>query len=177
MECGRGEMEGLEILSTVYWHLKDEVSLSYLARKVSKIDKRNPVTWCVVGNCYSLLKEHELALRFFQRALHLDPGFAYASTLSGHELVANEDFEKAIGCFRDAIRANSRHYNAWYGLGSIYYRQEKVRGGRGAKDGRLEGSDSSNPSATKLSTCHSSLRSSPFAPRSSDWLRSTSRGQ
>ena len=68
-----------------------------------------------------------MALRFFQRALEIDPSFAYASTLSGHELVANEDFDKAIKCFRDAVRMNVRHYNAWYGLGSIYYRQEKVR--------------------------------------------------
>ncbi|GMI46930.1 hypothetical protein TrCOL_g9067 [Triparma columacea] len=120
-----GRLSGLEILSTVYWHLKDEVALSYLSRKVVSMDKTSPVTWCVVGNCYSLLKEHEMALRFFQRALEIDPSFAYASTLSGHELVANEDFDKAIKCFRDAVRMNVRHYNAWYGLGSIYYRQEK----------------------------------------------------
>lgn len=27
--------------------------------------------------------------------------------------------------FRNAISCNDRHYNAWYGLGSIYYRQEQ----------------------------------------------------
>jgi len=39
--------------------------------------------------------------------------------------VANEDLEKALGCFRNAIRIDKRHYNAWYGLGMVYYRQEK----------------------------------------------------
>ena len=28
-------------------------------------------------------------------------------------------------CFRTAILHDDRHYNAWYGLGTIYYRQEK----------------------------------------------------
>ena len=27
--------------------------------------------------------------------------------------------------FKTAVRLDSRHYNAWYGLGSIYYRQQK----------------------------------------------------
>ena len=50
---------------------------------------------------------------------------SYAYTLSGHEYSANDDFEKAMACYRSAIRIDERHYNAWYGLGNIYYRQEK----------------------------------------------------
>lgn len=42
----------------------------------------------------SFVQEHESALKFFQRALQLDPTFTYAYTLSGHEYFANEDFEK-----------------------------------------------------------------------------------
>ena len=49
----------------------------------------------------------------------------YAYTLSGHEYSANDDFEKAMACYRSAIRIDERHYNAWYGLGNIYFRQEK----------------------------------------------------
>ena len=30
-----------------------------------------------------------------------------------------------MACYRSAIRIDERHYNAWYGLGNIYYRQEK----------------------------------------------------
>jgi anaphase-promoting complex subunit 3 len=40
-------------------------------------------------------------------------------------LGVNVDFDKAIACFRNAIRSDDRHYNAWYGLGAIYHRQEK----------------------------------------------------
>ncbi|KAE8910894.1 Cell division cycle protein 27 [Phytophthora fragariae] len=118
-------MEGLDLYSTTLWHLKKEVELSYLAQQATDFDKLSCEAWCAAGNCFSLQKEHDTALAFFQRAIQLDPSFAYAYTLSGHEYVANEDFEKAVNCYRHAIRADSRHYNAWYGLGTIYYRQEK----------------------------------------------------
>ena len=68
----------------------------------------------MVGNCFSLQKEHDTALKFFQRAIQLQPDFAYAYTLSGHEYSANDDFEKAMACYRSAIRLDERHYNAWY---------------------------------------------------------------
>ena len=118
-------LDGMEVYSTVLWHLKKEIELSYLAQECVSLDRLAPQTWCVLGNCFSLQKEHETALRFFQRALQLDPRCTYAHTLCGHEFFANEDFEKAMGCYRNALRLDSRHYNAWYGLGTVYYRQEK----------------------------------------------------
>uniref|UniRef100_A0A7S4N5K4 Uncharacterized protein n=1 Tax=Odontella aurita TaxID=265563 RepID=A0A7S4N5K4_9STRA len=118
-------MKGLEVLSTALWHLKKEVELSHLAQTAVDFDRHAPESWCVVGNCFSLHKEHETALTFFRRSVRLDPTFTYSHTLSGHEYVANEDFDKAVQCYRDALRSDGRHYNAWYGLGAIYYRQEK----------------------------------------------------
>lgn len=38
-----------------------------------------------MGNCYSLQKDHETALKNFQRAVQLNSRFAYAHTLCGHE--------------------------------------------------------------------------------------------
>ena len=70
-------------------------------------------------------KEHDAAIKFFERAVQVDPQHAYAFTLLGHEYVYTEDFAKALSCFRTATEIDPRHYNAWYGLGSIYYRQEK----------------------------------------------------
>lgn len=97
--------------------------------------------WCVAGNCFSLQREHDIAIKFFQRAiqvslpassltdshaavrrvfsppltvcLQVDPGFAYAYTLLGHEFVLTEELDRALACFRNAIRVNNRHYNAW----------------------------------------------------------------
>ena len=120
-----GRMSGLELLSTVYWQLKKEVALANLAQRAMDWDYESPQAHCVVGNCFSLQKDHETALVFFQRSLLLDPDFTYTHTLSGYEYMANEDFDKAIACFRNAMRTDERHYNAWYGLGAIYHRQEK----------------------------------------------------
>jgi anaphase-promoting complex subunit 3 len=120
-----GRMKGLELLSTVYWQVKKEVELAHLAQRVTDWDRESPEAWCVVGNCFSLQKDHETALTFFSRSLQLNPNFTYTHTLSGYEYMANEDFVKAIACFRQALRTDDKHYNAWYGLGAIYQRQEK----------------------------------------------------
>ena len=45
-----------------------------------------------MGNLFSMQKEHENALKFFNRAIQLDPGNAYAYTLCGHEYTYNDDY-------------------------------------------------------------------------------------
>lgn len=39
--------------------------------------------------------------------------------------VSLEDFENGIKSYQSALRIDARHYNSWYGLGMIYFRQEK----------------------------------------------------
>jgi anaphase-promoting complex subunit 3 len=119
-------IESMEVYSTVLWHLKKDKKLSDLAHHLVQLDKLAPQTWCVVGNCFSLLKEHDSALRFFQRAIQVDPLFVYAYTLCGHEFVANDDLDQASSFFRNAIRRDPRHYNAWYGLGMIFFRTQRL---------------------------------------------------
>ena len=114
-------VRGTEILSTTLWHLKREKELCALAQQVVEIDKFSPETWCVVGNCFSLQKEHDTALKFFSRSIQIDPKFTYAHTLSGHEYIYNEDLDKAQASFRDSIYHDDRHYNAWYGLGKSFH--------------------------------------------------------
>lgn len=121
----RFRLEGMEVFSTVLWHTKKEVELSHLAQELVAIDRLAPQAWCVLGNFFSLQKEHDTALQFFERALQLDPSFTYAYTLCGHEYFANEDFDKSMTCYRNAVRADGRHYNAMYGIGQIYFQQEK----------------------------------------------------
>ncbi|XP_033728256.1 cell division cycle protein 27 homolog isoform X1 [Pecten maximus] len=118
-------LDGLEIHSTTLWHLQKDVELSTLAQELSDMDKSAPQAWCAMGNCFSLQREHDTAIKFFQRAIQVDPSFAYAYTLLGHEYVFTEELDKAMSCFRNAIRVNPRHYNAWYGVGMIYFKQEK----------------------------------------------------
>jgi anaphase-promoting complex subunit 3 len=113
-------VEDLELQSTCLWHLKREVELSFLAHEAMDLDRLAPQAWCVLANCFSLQREHDQALKCITRAIQLDPSFAYAHTLQGHEYAANEEFEKAQAAFRCAIKQDKRHYNAWYGLGMAY---------------------------------------------------------
>jgi anaphase-promoting complex subunit 3 len=104
----------MEIYSTILWHMRKEIELSYLAHDLVDFDKLAPESWCAVGNIFSLQKEHNSAIKFFQRvpllpslqplintqALQLDETFTYAYTLCGHEFVASDDLEKAQSYFR-----------------------------------------------------------------------------
>lgn len=110
----------MEIYSTILWHLKREADLSFLAHQLLDDNWMSPEAWCALGNAWSLNRDHEQALRAFDRATKLNDKFAYAFTLQGHEHVANEEYEKAQTSYRKAISADPRHYNAWYGIGRVF---------------------------------------------------------
>ena len=107
----------MEVYSTLLWHLRKDVELSYLAHELVDADRLSPAAWCAIGNSFSLQKDHDQALKCFKRATQLDPKLAYAFTLQGHEHVSSEEYDKALVAYRSAVSADSRHYNAWYGLG------------------------------------------------------------
>ncbi|KAI9723308.1 MAG: hypothetical protein M1812_001191 [Candelaria pacifica] len=115
----------MEVYSTVLWHQKNEVELAYLSHELIELDRLSPEAWCAMGNSFSLQRDHDQALRCFRRATQLEPKFAYAFTLQGHEHVANEEYEKAQVAYRNGISAEHRHYNAWYGLGKVYEKMGK----------------------------------------------------
>mmetsp|Transcript_90650 Transcript_90650/g.166077 ORF Transcript_90650/g.166077 Transcript_90650/m.166077 type:complete len:690 (-) Transcript_90650:30-2099(-) len=123
-------VEGLEYYSLALWHLRKDIELGHLAQRCLQWDRLKPQVWCVVGNSFSLQNEHDMAIKFFRRAIQVDPSFAYAYTLCGHEFVANEKFDKAIPMYERALEVDPRHYNAWWGLGNIYHRQEEHENAR-----------------------------------------------
>jgi anaphase-promoting complex subunit 3 len=120
-------IEGIDILSTTLYHLRKDKDLSSLAQQVVEVDKLSPEAWCVVGNCFGLQKETDTAIKFFERALQIDPSFTYAHTLCGHEMLSNEDLEKATKSYESALRYDGRHYNALFGLGTIAHRKENYK--------------------------------------------------
>ncbi|KAJ2976685.1 hypothetical protein NUW58_g8022 [Xylaria curta] len=113
-------LEDMEVYSTILWFLKRETDLSFLAHELVDSSWHSPQAWCALGNAWSLARDHEQALRCFKRATQLNPKFAYAFTLQGHEHVSNEEYEKALTAYRLAISADRRHYNAYYGIGRVY---------------------------------------------------------
>ena len=118
-------MEDMEVYSTVLWHMKNDVELAYLAHELIEMDRCSPEAWCALGNSFSLSREHDQALKCFRRATQLNPKFAYAFTLQGHEYIANEEYDKAMQSYRSGMMADNRHYNAWYGLGKVYEKMGK----------------------------------------------------
>ncbi|KDR81837.1 hypothetical protein GALMADRAFT_240086 [Galerina marginata CBS 339.88] len=116
----------MEVYSSLLWHLQRSVELSFLAQELLNINPQSPQAWITIGNLFSLQKERQQALTCFRRAAQLEPTCAYAYTLSGHESI-DEDLDKAINFFQSALRADARHYNAWYGLGTCYLRMSKIR--------------------------------------------------
>lgn len=64
-------IEGLDFYSSVLWHLHKEVELSLLAQELTAMDKKSPQAWFATGNCFSLQKEHDVAIKFFQRAIQV----------------------------------------------------------------------------------------------------------
>lgn len=120
-------LDMMELYSTDLWHLQKDVMLSALAQDLMAQNKESPITWCVAGNCFSAHKEHETAIKFFQRAIQVDPDFPYSYTLLGHELVLTEELDKALSYFRTAILKSPRHYNAWFGIGTIFSKQERYQ--------------------------------------------------
>ena len=66
-------LEGLEYYSSCLWHMKKQVELAHLAYTALEKSLFVPEAWIVFGNSYSLQKEHENALKFFNRAIQLNP--------------------------------------------------------------------------------------------------------
>jgi anaphase-promoting complex subunit 3 len=77
------------------------------------VSRESPQAWIAAGNTFSLQRDHDEAMRCFRRAAQIDPGCAYAWTLCGYEAVEMEEWERALGFYRTAIRTDVRHYNAW----------------------------------------------------------------
>mmetsp|Transcript_55538 Transcript_55538/g.124932 ORF Transcript_55538/g.124932 Transcript_55538/m.124932 type:complete len:728 (-) Transcript_55538:4-2187(-) len=120
----------VDVYSTALWHVGDAVQLSLLGHEALLWNRQWAKAWCAVGNCFSLQREHERALKCFRRAILLDPAYTYAHTLSGHELAACDKLEEAAAMYNQAVVRDPQHYNAWWGLGNVYMRQEDLRKAR-----------------------------------------------
>ncbi|GAA5822615.1 hypothetical protein JCM11251_004317 [Rhodosporidiobolus azoricus] len=133
-------LQAMDLLSTTLWHLRSPTALSYLAQDLhsltsssstsffsSSTSAQHPTPWLASGNAFSHLEDHSSALRCFKRAAQVDENCVYAYVLAGHECVLLEEWEKALGFFREAVRRDKggRGYGAWFGLGNVYLKTGK----------------------------------------------------
>ncbi|GAA5933128.1 anaphase promoting complex subunit CDC27 [Sporobolomyces koalae] len=118
-------LDSMDVFSTVLWHRRSSTTLSLLSQDLMVLSSTHPASWIATGNTFSLNSDHASALKCFKRAVQLDVNCVYAYTLAGHECVMLEEWERATSFFREAIRRDSIHYNAWFGLGNVYMKTGK----------------------------------------------------
>lgn len=116
----RTRLKDMEYYSTLLWHLHKKVELTYLANELYDLDPQSAITWCVIGNLFSLNREPDEAIKCFTKAIKFDDTFSYAYTLKGHEFFSNDNYEMALENFRISLIIDPRHYNALYGIGMVY---------------------------------------------------------
>lgn len=118
-------IEGVGYFSSCLWHLNKVEDLGNLAFKAFDRNRFSPEAWVALGNCYSKQNDHEIALKYFHRAIELDKSFSYAYTLRGHEFVHSDKFSDATKCYNDAIIVNKKSFFANWGLGNVFMKQER----------------------------------------------------
>ncbi|MCO5593088.1 hypothetical protein L7F22_047094 [Adiantum nelumboides] len=115
----------MDIFSLTLFHLQREVPLSRLARELSQLDAHSCISHIAKGNAFALQREHSLALQSFQRACLAAPTCAYAFTLAGYEAFELGLKDKSVKYFRQAISIERRHWNAFAGLGQVYFESSR----------------------------------------------------
>ncbi|KJH45215.1 tetratricopeptide repeat protein [Dictyocaulus viviparus] len=113
-------IEQMNLYSDSLYIRGDRVQLCDLAHSFFKTHKYSFETCCIVGNYYGLRRENEQAVRFFQRALRLNPHMASIWVLVGHEFMELKNNAAACMSYRRAIEVDPQDYRGWYGLGQMY---------------------------------------------------------
>ncbi|EDQ87860.1 uncharacterized protein MONBRDRAFT_26870 [Monosiga brevicollis MX1] len=113
-------LDDLELYSNMLYVQERTADLSHLAQRVVTIDRFRPETCCILGNFYSIKRQHPKAIEAFQRALMLNRRYLGAWVLLGHEYVELKRTTSAIAAYRRVLEIDSRDYRAWYGLGQTY---------------------------------------------------------
>jgi len=110
-------LEQMDVFSNILYVKESKAELSHLAHCAIRNDKYRPETCCIVGNYYSLKRQHEKAVQYFQRALKLDRSYLSAWTLMGHEFVVMKNTAAASDeAYRRAVDISPRDYGVvWTG--------------------------------------------------------------
>ncbi|KAF5344021.1 hypothetical protein D9758_012893 [Tetrapyrgos nigripes] len=123
LELDPDHIDDIDIYSYILYTTEQTKKLTLLAEMCMKKDKNRPEVCCVVGIHYSLLGEHEKAIKYFRRATQLDRTFINAWTFMGHEYLEVENAPAAIESYRVALAIDTKDYRPWYGLGRAYSAQ------------------------------------------------------
>ncbi|PKI70537.1 hypothetical protein CRG98_009042 [Punica granatum] len=113
-------VEDMDTYSHVLYAKEDIFALNNLAHRMVLIDNCRPKTCCIIMNYYSLKRQHEKAVMYFQRALKPNKNYSSAWILMGHEYVKLKNILAATNAYGRAVDIDPSDYRAWYGLGQAY---------------------------------------------------------
>ncbi|KAG8858171.1 Anaphase-promoting complex subunit 23 [Serendipita sp. 411] len=113
-------IEGIDVYSAILYVLRKKTKLSKLARRFSSMSRDRPEVCCVIGDHYSIRGEHDKAIKYYRRAVLLDPNCVGAWTLLGHAFLELKNAHAAIESYRRAIDMSPQDPRGWFGLGQAY---------------------------------------------------------
>lgn len=96
--------------------LKNLSILSYESRNVGY----SPEIMTIIGNFFSLRKDHPKAIIYYQKSIKLSSKFSINHTLIGHEYLQLNNYQAAIYEYSKAIEKNKYDHRAYFGIASVY---------------------------------------------------------
>lgn len=113
------DLDYIDLYSNILY-LNRDPKLGLLAQRTLQINRYRPETHIVIGNYYSLKKDHTKAIEYFLKAAWLSPRYAISYTLIGHEYMEMKNTMNAIRFYTKSIKMNVEDYRAWFGMAQAY---------------------------------------------------------
>eukprot|EP01065_Artemidia_motanka_P043538 TRINITY_DN6052_c1_g1_i2.p1 TRINITY_DN6052_c1_g1~~TRINITY_DN6052_c1_g1_i2.p1 ORF type:complete len:469 (+),score=85.78 TRINITY_DN6052_c1_g1_i2:64-1470(+) len=117
-------IQDMDRYSTLLYTSCNNDGLANLAHRLFDLNPYAAETMCVLGNLYSMQTCSEKAITYFQKAVQINPDFATAWTLLGHEYSPYQRGVNTRACifsYQRAVHIDKRDYRAWLGLAQIYF--------------------------------------------------------
>ena len=77
--------------------------LGYFATRMKQFFFLNEQTWVAISNLYGLKSDKKNQTIALQRAIQLNPNYAYAHMLLGCQHYEANNFDKALECFKQCL--------------------------------------------------------------------------
>ncbi|KAG0439717.1 Anaphase-promoting complex subunit 8 [Dictyocoela muelleri] len=108
-----------DLHSNIYYINNDLRNLSILSFE-SRNCGYSPETMTIIGNFFSLRKDHPKAIQYYQKSIKLSSKFSMNYTLIGHEYLQLNNYPQALNNYSKSIEANCFDHRAYYGIASVY---------------------------------------------------------
>jgi len=106
-------LEGADLYSSALFFQTDYNMLGYFATRMKQFFFLNEQTWVAISNLYGLKSDKKNQTIALQRAIQLNPNYAYAHMLLGCQHYEANNFDKALECFKQCLINDPLFYLYW----------------------------------------------------------------